>query len=214
MTLTKKDYCLVAFIGFCFGLFSIPVLKNIDIGINLNALFIVGIMAVSAIFAVLALWLAGIIAKKIPIILQIAKFAAVGTFNTLLDAGVLNLLIYLTSIATGLGFVVFKGISFIIANIASYFWNHHWTFEVGNKTSTKEFGKFFGVSVIGFLINIGAASLVVNVIGAPAGTSPEIWANVGFITATLASLVWNFVGYKFFVFVTKKSARKLDSGNM
>ena len=204
MILAKKDYYLVAFIGFCFGLFLIPVLANIDIGISLSALVLSELIVASVLFAVLALWIAGLIAKKIPVILQLAKFAAVGVFNTLLDAAVLNVLIYLTAIATGFGFAAFKGVSFIIANIASYFWNRPWTFKVSGKATTGEFGKFFGVSVVGFLINIGAASLIVSAIGAPAGVSPERWANVGFIVATLASLAWNFVGYKFFVFISKK----------
>jgi len=195
--LIKKDYYLVAFIGFCFGIFLIPVLKNINIGINLSVSILSGLIVASILFAVLALWIAGLIAKKIPVILQLAKFVAVGVFNTLLDAAVLNVLIYLTSIAAGFGFAAFKGISFIAANVASYFWNRYWTFKVSGKATTGEFGKFFGVSVVGFLINIGAALLIVSVIGAPAGVSPERWANVGFIVATLASLAWNFIGYKF-----------------
>jgi hypothetical protein len=45
---------------------------------------------------------------------------------------------------------------------------------------------------------------VVDVIGAPSGISAGRWANVGLLFATLASVVWNFVGYKFFVFISKK----------
>jgi putative flippase GtrA len=209
--LAKKDYYLVAFIGFCFGIFLIPVLANIDIGIDLSLPVLSALVVVSVLFAVLALWVSGLIAKKIPVVLQLAKFAAVGTFNTLLDAAVLNVLIYLTAVASGLGFTAFKGVSFITANIASYFWNRYWTFSASGKATTGEFGKFFGVSVVGLALNIGVASLIVNVMGAPAGVSLERWANVGFIVATLASLAWNFVGYKFFVFIGKKGVSGLDN---
>ena len=202
--LKKKDYLLVAIIGFCFSLFLIPILKNINLGFGLGFLQIVEMVVAFTIFAVIALWISGIIAKKIPVFLQIAKFAAVGAFNTLLDGAVLNILIYLTSIASGIGYVAFKGTSFIIASLASYYWNRYWTFTAAGKATTKEFGKFFGVSVVGFLINIGVAALVVNVIGAPVGMSAGRWANVGLLFATLAALTWNFIGYKFFVFVSKK----------
>jgi putative flippase GtrA len=130
----------------------------------------------------------------------LSKFSAVGAFNTLLDGAVLNVLIYLTSIAYGLWYVVFKGLSFIVANISSYFWNKYWTFSAQGRATSKEFGKFFAISAIGFLINIGVAGFIVNILGAPLGISHEKWANVGLVFATLASLIWNFLGYKFIVF--------------
>ena len=204
--LTKKDYLLVAFIGLCFGAFLVPVLNNIQIGVSLSVTVIAALIVSFTLFAVIALWISGIIAKKIPVFLQIAKFAAVGAFNTLLDAAILNILIYLTSIATGFGYIGFKGTSFIVANIASYYWNRYWTFTMSDEATTSEFGKFFGVSVVGLLINIGVAALVVNVIGAPAGFSAGRWANVGLLFATLAALSWNFIGYKFFVFISKKGS--------
>jgi putative flippase GtrA len=49
-------------------------------------------------------------------------------------------------------------------------------------------------------LNVGAASLVVNVIGPQFGMSEKLWANVGGIGAAFAVVVWNFIGYKFIVF--------------
>jgi putative flippase GtrA len=202
--LTKRDYLLVAIIGFCFGVFSVPIINNIKSGGNLGLTTIFGIVVFFTIAAIVALYVVSIVSKKIPIILQLAKFAAVGAFNTFLDWGVLNVLISLTAVVSGLGYALFKGTSFIIANIASYYWNRNWTFGMREKASNKEFGKFFAVSLIGLVINIGIASLVVNFINPIGGLSLKVWANVGAATATLASLVWNFVGYKFFVFVSGK----------
>ncbi|TAK95786.1 GtrA family protein [Patescibacteria group bacterium] len=201
ITVNKKDYFLIAFIGFSFGLFSVPILKNIQLPfITLNVTTVLGIMVFFVLFAILALWIASLIAKKIPLVLQFAKFAAAGAFNSFLDWGVLNILIALTGIATGFGFSGFKGISFIVANISSYFWNKYWTFgsqDAGNMKT--EAGKFFLVSVIGLAINIGMASLIVNGFHVQ-GMSPERWANIGALAATLISLIWNFFGYKLWVF--------------
>ncbi|MCX6765665.1 MAG: GtrA family protein [Candidatus Moranbacteria bacterium] len=201
VTLTKRDYFLVSFIGLSFALFSIPILKNINLPfLKLNLITVLFLVIFFVIFANLALWIASIIGRRIPIAFQFAKFGAVGAFNTFLDWGVLNILIALTGTAAGIGYTVFKGISFIVANISSYLWNKHWTFGSQETANAQEMGKFFGVSVIGLIINISLASIVVNVIGPQAGMSPERWANVGALLATVVSLIWNFVGYKLWVF--------------
>jgi len=197
-SVVKKDYLLVAIIGFVSGLLILPIVKNINF--NLTAIRGVAIVIALTVLAIVALWIASLISQKIPIILQVAKFSATGVLNTLLDIGVLNLLMYMFAITAGVGYSIFKGISFIIANINSYFWNKYWTFGANNLANTKEFGQFFAVSFIGFLINTGAASLIVNYIKPFAGISAPLWANAGAIVATLASLVWNFLGYKFIVF--------------
>ena len=64
----------------------------------------------------------------------------------------------------------------------------------------KEFGKFFLVSLGGFIINVTVASLVVNLIQPQFGLSETIWANIGGIVAALVTVIWNFLGYKFLVF--------------
>ncbi len=138
------------------------------------------------------------------IIKQAGKFILVGILNTLIDLGVLNLLIFITGISAGFGYSAFKGISFIVDVINSYILNKFWTFKsAGDTGRAREFGQFFVVSAIGFGINVGVASLVVNVIGNPfafSGISNTLWANVGALTATFCAMVWNFVGYKFIVF--------------
>lgn len=204
--LNKKDYLLVAIVGFFFGLLLLPVLNNIKVAfLPVNLINGIAIIIFFTIVAVVALWIMGIIAKKIFVMLEIAKFAAVGGLNTLLDLGVLNLLISIFAIASGAGYAVFKGISFIVSNVNSYFWNKYWTFGSNENATVKEFGQFLIVSVIGFIINISVASIVVNVIKPLNGMSPARWANVGALVATLTAFVWNFIGYKFIVFVKKKS---------
>ena len=127
---------------------------------------------------------------------QIAKFVLIGGFNTLIDLGVLNILIFTTGITSGLGFPLIKGTSFLVAISNSYFWNKRWTFH-----SQKDvFLQFFTVSAVGFVLNVGVASFVVNVITPQFELSKELWANIGGITGTLVVMTWNFLGYKFIVF--------------
>lgn len=197
----KRDYFLVSFIGFSFGLFSIPILYNINLPFfNISPLIATGIVVFFIIFANFALWVASFIGKFVPTAFQFAKFGAAGAFNSFLDWGILNLLIIFTGIATGFGFSTFKGISFILASISSYFWNKCWTFNNNEETDKKEIGKFATVTVIGFFINIGLASLIVFALTPKQLTSPERLANIAAFSATITSLIWNFIGYKFFVF--------------
>jgi len=151
--------------------------------------------------AAICLYITSLLGKKVPVIFQAGKFATVGISNTLIDWGVLNLQILLTGITAGLFYPVFKGVSFLVAIINSFLWNKFWTFKKGEaEKAGKEFLQFLVISAIGLGINVGIASLAVNVIGPQAGISPKIWATVGALIATMFSMVWNFLGYKFIVF--------------
>jgi len=211
--ITWRDYLAAAVVGELVAWLTLAVAKGLQSG-AVNAILILlreklsvfGFLPVIfPIGAVVAFAIAHFLVKKIPVFLQVVKFGLVGVLNTFVDLGVLNLLILITGFASGVYFSVFKGISFIVAVINSYYWNKFWTFKkkdpgaVDNRRGS-EFAQFLAVSVGGFLVNVGAASLVVNLIGPIGGIDPRTWANLGAIIATLVALAWNFLGYKFFVF--------------
>ncbi|MCH7664236.1 MAG: GtrA family protein [Chloroflexi bacterium] len=107
----------------------------------------------------------------------------------------------LTTISAGSFAVGFKGFSFSIAVVNSFFWNKFWTFEKkGTEKSGKEFGVFYLVTGTGFLLNVGIFTLVINVIGPQFGIAPKLWANLAALAAIIAVSMWNFFGYKFIVF--------------
>lgn len=203
----KKDFLFAAVIGFLFGIFALPILKNIKlpflhVGIVKGAIIIVS----SVLFSIFALWVASLIGKKLPIILQIAKFSATGSLNTFIDFGILNILIIISNIKAGFILSLFSGISFMAATINSYFWNKYWTFGSTKKAEIKELGDFLVVSIIGLLINMAVFSITVNFISPISNFTPERWANGSKLIATIFSLIWNFVGYKFVVFKKGRSA--------
>ncbi|MFA5986188.1 MAG: GtrA family protein [Parcubacteria group bacterium] len=199
--ITRRDFYLVSLIGVCFALFSLPIMTNLGLPfIAISVPFAVALVIFFTIFANIALACAWFIGKKIPVVFQFAKFGAVGAFNTFFDWGVLNLLIIITGIAGGIGFSLFKSISFVMAAIGAYFWNKYWTFNATEKATSQEVFKFIAVSVSGFLINVGLASLIVFMMHTTDIEKAKQIANIGAATATLASLVWNFFGYKLFVF--------------
>lgn len=195
--LKKSDIIISIIIGFLIGVLFLIIFRNLETEIPYKWLLPV----VFSLLTLLGIFLAALIGRKILIVWQAAKFLLVGALNTFIDLGILNLLILISGIASGGLYSFFKGISFIIAVINSYFWNKFWTFRKPKTTAPgKEFLQFFIISAIGFGINVGAASLIVNVIGPQFGLTAEIWANIGAIAAALCTMTWNFIGYKFIVF--------------
>ncbi|MFA9262577.1 MAG: GtrA family protein [Undibacterium sp.] len=136
---------------------------------------------------------------------QFSKFIIVGGVNTGIDFAVLNVLMYVTHINSGPTLFFLNCISFSVAVVNSYYMNRRWTFReanegLGDKKPAVQFSQFFIVSIIGILINGGILTLITTFIPAPFGLGAQLWANAAKLCATGASLVWNFVGYKLFVF--------------
>ncbi len=131
---------------------------------------------------------------------EFVRFLIVGVLNTLIDLAVLNALMIFTGHSSGLAFALFKTVSFSVAATNSYFWNKFWTFKHDLPVSGREYMKFILFSAIGAVINVSVAAFIVNVIPRPAIMSSVLWANVGALSASLASKFFNFSSYKFVVF--------------
>lgn len=194
----KKDGVISLIIGLLIGIFFFIIAKNISLKIPFDKWLLIAGFPPLALFGMYAV---SILGKRFLIFLQAGKFMLVGAFNTLLDLGVLNILILISGTATGVSYSFFKGVSFLIATVNSYFWNKHWTFEKGGKTfAPAEFTKFLITTTIGLFLNVGIASAVVNLIGPQFGITEKVWASIGALTATLIAWVWNFTASKFIVF--------------
>ncbi len=193
-----RDFYLVGVIGFLVG--WLVALPAANIGVPITPVFFVVTVVGFTVFAPFALWILKLLSRTWGVFEQFGKFAAVGTLNTLVDLGILNLFILVTNLASGVPFVGFKTISFLVATTNSYFWNKFWTFGSRMPVTGKEYLRFALFTLGGTLINVGIASLVVNVIGAPNQISPKLWANIGALCGVFAGFMWNFLSYKFIVF--------------
>jgi len=206
---TKKDFWLAILAGEIVVWLSLPTLKNIKIlgllakwGIGLK-LFMIFWAFFIPVGAILGLYLFYLIAKhknKIGF-LQMGKYGIIGVLNTLLNAGIYNFLIFITNIASGFTVDSFFVVAFIIAVINSFFWNRYWAFEqIGTETVSKDAFQFFFVSTVVAVINFVILHIIVNVIGAPMGIDPKVWANIALASTIITAFFGNFFGYKFIVF--------------
>ncbi len=133
---------------------------------------------------------------------QFSKFIIVGGVNTGIDVVILRILVGVTGIVGGGGIVVLNAISFSVAVVNSYFMNKLWTFEDKTRTEKEpfKFSQFFIVSLIGISINSGVVYVITTFTQPILGISEANWVVVAKLFATGFSLVWNFIGYKLFVF--------------
>jgi len=197
----KIDIIIALIVGELIALLSFGILKGLAIKPDWIYWALPVVLPFLCLFCLWVAYLVGLKFLKSETLYDAAQFLLIGVLNTLVDLGGLNLLIWLSGISAGIWYSVFKGASFVVATLHSYLWNKFWTFEAKKtKGVEKEFAKFFIVTLIGFGINVGVASLVVNAIGPKFNLSQHIWANVGAIFASIVGIFWNFLGSKFLVF--------------
>jgi putative flippase GtrA len=132
---------------------------------------------------------------------QFLRFAVVGVINTGLDWGILFGLSKLTGVTSGNGIIPLNIISFSVAVINSYFLHMHWSFadKEGHEEGRK-FVKFLAVNLIGLFVNTVIVRFVTTDIHAMFNLSASLWLLVAKAVATAVSLIWNFIGFKLFVF--------------
>ena len=199
MNFNRKDVGVAAIAGALIAILVLPIIDNIGLPSMLKSFGTFGVSAALFILTVIGFIFLNTLSRWLNVLRQIAKFIVVGGLNTFLDFAILNFLIASSGIASGFGFSFFKGISFLVAVINSYFWNKHWTFETKTNGGT-EFIQFAVVSTIGLFINVGIASFIVNAVGPVGNITPVIWANTATLIAVAGSQIWNFLSYKFVVF--------------
>lgn len=221
MKFSKKDFWFSIFTGAGTGLITWRIFDFLNVPIlhlgereicGIASCFTQNFLYVSwswlALFVPI-LWIAGVnlgyfLGRWFAFFNQFGKFAAIGFTNAAVDFGTLNFLIAMTGITAGIYYSIFKTTSFLIALINSYFLNKYWAFESGQTGAQGgEFFKFAGVAVVAALLNVGAASYIVNFVNPVLGFSLAVWANIGAVTGSAFALVVSFVGFKLLVFKTK-----------
>lgn len=206
---TKKDLWLAVLAGEIVAWLSLPTLKNLKVlnilaerGIGFFSFFIFWVMFIP-LSATLGLGMFYFLAKYKNRLgfFELGKYGIIGVLNTFLDAGVYNILIFLTNTASGFMVNIFFIVAFAVTVINSFFWNKYWSFgEKKTETIASEALKFFSVSAAVAIINIGIIHLIVNIIGAPAGLDLKIWANIALGFTIITAFLGNFFSYKYIVF--------------
>ncbi len=170
-------------------------------GVELNIYYQLMIWLAFPFFTLFCLWLAYLIGRKFLFIFQSAKFVLVGAFATIVDLKVFEWLVFAFSMAITVNPIIAKGLSFLFATALKFWGNKYWTFQKHEKEDVlKEISQFFGVTAVGLIIDVVAYQYFTQVMGAQFGAPEAIWIKFSVIFAGLCAAIFNFLGYKFFVF--------------
>ncbi len=146
--MNKKDITLGFVIGASVGFLVQPMLSTLGeslsgAGIQINLVARVLAFLLFTALAPALVFLASLVGKFLPVAYQFSKFAAVGTLNSFIDFGVVNVLILISGHAAGVWFAGFKSISFLFAATNSFFWNKLWTFDSKEGNTAAQAIKFY-----------------------------------------------------------------------
>lgn len=130
---------------------------------------------------------------------KILKFGLVGVGNTFLDYALFNTIVFVLSVFNPLGLVLCNVLSFLGANVNSYFLNKKWTFEDRGHWSKKEYLFFLFCSLGGLGINCSVIFFLSREFLNP-NWSFFVNLNIAKLVATVAGMIWNFFSYRAFVF--------------
>ena len=127
------------------------------------------------------------------------RFGVVGVANTAIDFGILFLLVHL-----GLNEILANYISTGCAFIFSFFVNRSFTFKVQGGNFAKQLVTFLIITMIGLWVI--QPIIIVGILGATSGWhfSSDLMLFGAKLTASIASLIWNYIMYARFVFKKKE----------
>ncbi len=182
-------------VGFVIG----DILKGLGINVGLAATVMLWI--IFPLLALVCLWAAEVAGRKVLFVFQAAKFFLVGAFATVVDLKFFELLLWSFSFFAPILPLAAKSISFIAATLVKYWGNKYWAFAKHEKEHMhKEIIQFFAITLGGLAIDLGAFYYATSILGPQLGMPLAVWTKLSVIFAGITAALWNFFGYKFWVF--------------
>ncbi len=84
---------------------------------------------------------------------EFIRFGIVGVLNTIVDFGLLTLLVLVTGVNTGITFIGLRSLTFLCGVLVSFPLNRIWTFNDMGLHKQEKFVKFVLVTFITLLVN-------------------------------------------------------------
>lgn len=116
------------------------------------------------------------------------KFGVVGFSGIFVDFGVT----YILKEKLGIHKYIANSVGFVMATISNYLLNRYWTFNTGQSAQFTQFGKFFGIAMVGLILN--------NVLIYIFNDKLKINFYVSKAFAIAIVSVWNFFGNYLYTF--------------
>lgn len=127
-----------------------------------------------------------------PVIIQLLRFAAIGSLNTALDFIVLNLITKYFNVSFGLSLGQLNVIGFSLAVVQSYLWNRAWTFSAGSSVGLLQ--NALRLVLVG---GLGFSTFLAVVIGANYEASSLYFCYILIAFVVVEVLLWRALGLSF-----------------
>jgi len=124
------------------------------------------------------------------------RFVIVGGLNTAIDFGIL-----FTLVALGLPTVASNFVSTSVAMVFSFFANKSFTFRDTGQKTVKHIALFLIITIFGMWVIQPIIIQSIKLVLEPWVANEYVILLIGKILATIASLIWNYLMYRRFVFV-------------
>ena len=138
---------------------------------------------------------------------QFLRFCIVGSLNTIIDFGILNLLLWLyptTSVWKTLGY---NSLAVLLASTNSFFWNKYWTFRQRNPVTSQEVYRFIVVAGGTTIMNDSLMWLLGRTFPGIIGSN-LLGANVLKLIAITGTMSISFFGMRLWVFFQRRFAEE------
>ena len=123
------------------------------------------------------------------------RFVIVGGLNTAIDFGIL-----FTLVALGLPTVASNFVSTSVAMVFSFFANKSFTFRDTGQKTVKHIALFLIITIFGMWVIQPIIIQSIKLVLEPWVANEYVILLIGKILATIASLIWNYLMYRRFVF--------------
>lgn len=191
------DFVFALICGWMLNWVVFDVLKSFNIDFGLWRWLLSWVLPL---LALVFLWLAYLIGRKVLFIFQAAKHILVGAFATVIDLKIFEALLIMFPPLAEISLVP-KGISFLLSTSLKYWGNKYWAFEKHAKDEVfREISQFFIVTVVGLVLDTGSFFYFTKIMGPQFGLTPHVWTEFSVISAAVIAAFWNFTAYKFLVF--------------
>jgi len=136
------------------------------------------------------------------VVRQLVKFSVVGASSTVIDKGILWLLLWLLP---QVPWWVSASVSFSLAVTNSFVWNRTWTFRArGMRSVRAQYSMFLATNVVGLFLNLAITKVFLiaftGEIRHLAGNPRASRVLVASLAAVPCVVFWNFVASKYWTF--------------
>jgi putative flippase GtrA len=148
-----------------------------------------------------------------PLVQDLLRYMVVGATTTLLDFGLLNLVLHAFPSLPALALGLASGGSYTLTLILAYHWHRRWTFPTAQRTPAQAW-RFVAINISTIAVNTLATVLLTTTLPLLFTLRMVVVVNISKASATLLSGGLNFAGNRAWVFQRPTQPARIDGSKV